>query len=51
VTTISSKFVSLNAGTMLSLIKNGVLYEVSEQAPSPSKDFVNMLITTDEVHA
>ncbi|CAK8697829.1 F-box only protein 36-like [Clavelina lepadiformis] len=34
---------------MLSLVKNGVLLDVSEQAPSPSKDFVNMMVTTNEV--
>nr|CAB3245281.1 F-box only protein 36-like [Phallusia mammillata] len=33
---------------MKSLFKDGVLLELSEQAPSPSKDFVNMKVTLTE---
>ncbi|XP_002132035.2 F-box only protein 36-like [Ciona intestinalis] len=34
---------------MKSLFKNGELINVSEQAPSPSKDFVNLIVTMKEV--
>lgn len=34
---------------MTSLIENGLLLDVSEQAPSPSKDYINMRVTLKDI--
>ncbi|XP_039250394.1 F-box only protein 36-like [Styela clava] len=34
---------------MCSLLENGILLDISEQAPSPSKDYINMRVTLKDI--